>query len=319
MDIKKKRYYIVFTGLFLVILGMLIYALRPVKKIKKESNVLTKVSAVKTVKVVKAEKAKGLPLNFVYDVPSDYKRTIPHYVGMKRHIEDMDNMQIVCNGKNCKRQVLTTSKVKVYHTKKAKKTLSVVNGNVVFSKNNLKYLKSDVKIIGDLYIKDINFLKIPDNFSISLKSDTKSLYLFIVSFLLILLYRFYKFNKACVAFGGILIYSAVFENFAENLSDFFFLFICKVIFCCKTGRQNSKAHSLYKSDVFLLDMMIFCVWVENSQRVLVGCAVVAQYKVKLKLTITHTRNWCYGVVRSICVCENFVFFVTVCSPGIQYF
>ena len=164
MDIKKKRYYIVFTGLFLVILGMLIYALRPVKKIKKESNVLTKVSAVKTVKVVKAEKAKGLPLNFVYDVPSDYKRTIPHYVGMKRHIEDMDNMQIVCNGKNCKRQVLKTSKVKVYHTKKAKKTLSVVNGNVVFSKNNLKYLKSDVKIIGDLYIKDINFLKIPDNF-----------------------------------------------------------------------------------------------------------------------------------------------------------
>ena len=54
MNIKKKRYYIVFTGLFLVILGMLIYALRPVKKVKKESNVLTKVSAVKTLKVLKA-------------------------------------------------------------------------------------------------------------------------------------------------------------------------------------------------------------------------------------------------------------------------
>ena len=158
MNIQNKRYYVVFTGLFLILVGLFIYFLNPSKKVKKESAGLTKSKLVssKSVKKVKAEKAKGLPVNFVYEVPN-FKKTIPHNVGMKRHIEDMDKMQIVCNGKNCKRQVLTGANAKTYKCAKTKKQ-NVIKGDVLFSKNSLKHLKSNTKIVGDLYIKNINFL-----------------------------------------------------------------------------------------------------------------------------------------------------------------
>ena len=166
MNIQNKRYYVVFTGLFLILVGLFIYFLNPSKKVKKESVGLTKSKLVssKSVKKVKAEKAKGLPVNFVYEVPN-FKKTIPHNVGMKRHIEDMDKMQIVCNGKNCKRQVLTGANAKTYKCAKTKKQ-NVIKGDVLFSKNSLKHLKSNTKIVGDLYIKNINFLKIPANFTV---------------------------------------------------------------------------------------------------------------------------------------------------------
>ena len=170
---RNKKYYIVFTGLFLILLGFVIYFIDSSKKNKKAIVVLTKdasyaayqAKSVKVVKVVQKEKSKpkGLPVNYVYEIPN-FKRSIPHDLGMKRFVEELDNFQIICNGKNCKRQVLTGKNATTNCGVKRKVKFNVVNGDVVFSKNDLRYLKSYTKIVGDLYIKDIDFLKIPQNF-----------------------------------------------------------------------------------------------------------------------------------------------------------
>lgn len=167
----NKRYFIVFTGLFLILLGFFIYFIDSSKQNRKKTVVLTKpasytavqTKSVKVVKVVKKEKPKGLPVNYVYEIPN-FKRSIPHDLGMKRFIESLDNFQIICSGKNCKRQVLTGKGAKTTCGIKRKIRFNVVNGDVVFSKNSLQYLRSYTKVVGDLYIKDIDFLQIPHNF-----------------------------------------------------------------------------------------------------------------------------------------------------------
>lgn len=171
MNNINKRYYIVFTGLFLILIGFFVYFMDSSRKATKNVVTLTKPSSykvkatksLKVVKVVQKEKPKGLPVNYVYEIPN-FERSIPHYLGTKRFINDLDNFQIICSGKNCKRQVLTGKNAKSNCGKKVRKTFKVVNGDVVFSKNDLRYLNSYTKIIGNLYIKDIDFIKIPKNF-----------------------------------------------------------------------------------------------------------------------------------------------------------
>ncbi len=173
MAMDKKTYNIVFTGILLIFLGFAIYFIVVPKSNKnevKKNPVLTKVNT-NNVKndtkeyVVKSEKPKGLPLHFVYDVPVDYEKPLPHYVGTKCFVEELDNFKIVCASANCERQILTSVKVEVIKCKpRVVKTL--LRGDVLFTKGSLKYLKPNVRIIGDLYIKDIDFLEIPKNFDV---------------------------------------------------------------------------------------------------------------------------------------------------------
>ena len=167
----NKRYYIVFTGLFLILIGFFVYFMDSSKPSVKQITVSTKpnsyslkaTKSLKVVKVVQNEKPKGLPVNYVYEIPN-FKRSIPYSLGMKRFREELDNFQIICSGKNCNRQVLTGVNAKTDCGKKVRRKFNVVNGDVVFSKNDLRYLNSYTKIVGDLYIKDIDFIKIPKNF-----------------------------------------------------------------------------------------------------------------------------------------------------------
>lgn len=166
----NKRHYIVFTGLFLIFIGFFVYFIdsskRVVKTVQSTKPVSYSVETMKVVKVVHTEKPKGLPVNFVYEIPN-FERSIPYYLGTKRFINDLDNFQIICNGANCKRQVLTGKNAGTFNcNNKNKVRVKVVRGDVTFSKNDLKYLKSNTKIIGNLYIRDINFLKIPTNFTV---------------------------------------------------------------------------------------------------------------------------------------------------------
>ncbi|MBD5398904.1 hypothetical protein HDR60_05390 [bacterium] len=171
MNMDNKKYYIVFTGLFLIFVGFFVYFIDSSKKVENKTVSLTKpvsysVETVKVVKVVQAEKPKGLPLNYVYEIPN-FERSIPYYLGTKRFIEELDNFQIICSGKNCNRQILTGKNATTSNcNRKNNVKIKVVRGDVTFSKNNLKYLKSNTKIVGDLYIRDINFLKIPKNFAV---------------------------------------------------------------------------------------------------------------------------------------------------------
>lgn len=168
----KVNYRVVFGGIFLVILGSFLYFIAPSKKpVKLKSKAInfvkTKRQDVKVIEVVVCDSRDGLPLNFVYDAPDEYKRQIPWDLGMKHYIEDLDGLRIVCASQNCDKQVLTTKYAKVQKLKDTTKvSVTFIDGDVELSKNNLEYLKSNIRIVGDLYIRDINFLKIPKNFSV---------------------------------------------------------------------------------------------------------------------------------------------------------
>lgn len=172
MAMDKRKYNIIFTGLFLFVLGFVIYFISVPKSKPKNLAKSTKVAKNNYKQIaqvqnnVKNEKPKGLPLHFVYDVPDDYERVVPNYVGTKRFREDLDNFQIVCGSPNCDRQVLTSITVEIVNCKPHKNNITVLNGDVLFTKGSLKFLKPNVRVMGDLYIKDIDFLKIPNNFDV---------------------------------------------------------------------------------------------------------------------------------------------------------
>ena len=172
MNTEQKRYILVFTGLFLIIIGGLLY----IKSLKK-SPVYQKKEVIKAyIKANKKEKIENIfvpynkptKLNFVYDEGIDFKRSVSLNAGLKKYDGDknISDLKVLCNGKNCSRQVLTSKDTAVFKPKKKSKKITVVNGDVVFKKGNLAHLKSNTKIVGDLYIKDINFIKIPKNFQV---------------------------------------------------------------------------------------------------------------------------------------------------------
>ncbi len=171
MNTEQKRYLLVFIGLFLMILGGIIY-MKTYKKSEKEikkDKIKVYIMANEKVKPenIFVPFAKPTKVNFVYDDGVEFKRGIPLSLGMKSYTGDkiLNNSKLLCNGKDCRKQVLTSNKTKVVKHKKAEK-YTIISGNVLFTKGHLEYLKSNVKIEGDLYIKDINFVKIPKNFHI---------------------------------------------------------------------------------------------------------------------------------------------------------
>ena len=172
MNTEQKRYVLVFTGLFFMILGGIIYmkSYRKSAKEIKKSEVRAYIMANKEDKPenIFVPFARPTKVNFVYDDGVEFKRGIPLSAGLKDYAGDtfLNSSKIVCNGKNCRKQVLTSKNTKVFKRKKEAKRLTVVSGNVLFTKGHLEYLKSNTRIEGDLYIKDINFLKIPKNFQV---------------------------------------------------------------------------------------------------------------------------------------------------------
>ena len=171
MNTEQKRYLLVFTGLFLMILGGLLY----IKTYKKSAKEIKKNQIRAYIIANKEDKPENIfvpfdrptKVNFVYD-DAPFKRDIPISAGLKEYRNDkyLNNAKIVCNGKNCRRQALVSKNAKVVKIRKAGKSVNVIDGNVLLSKNNLKKLKSNTRINGDLYIKDINFLRIPKDFCV---------------------------------------------------------------------------------------------------------------------------------------------------------
>ncbi len=165
MNAEQKRYVIVFTGLLLIFLGGILFLNKP-----SESE---KTMIVKTISKVTEEKSSN---QFVpYERPTKLNHTyyselsISSDEGIKEYDGDkyMDEFRVVCSGKNCKKQILTSKNSFVFNkTSSHKKKVEVVKKDVVFSKGNLNHLKENVKIVGNLYVKDINFLKIPKNFKV---------------------------------------------------------------------------------------------------------------------------------------------------------
>ncbi|MBR1544499.1 MAG: hypothetical protein IJ638_00960 [Alphaproteobacteria bacterium] len=172
MNTEQKRYALVFTGLFLMILGGFIY----MKTYKKSAKEIKKAEIRAYIKANKEDKSENIfvpfarptKVNFVYDDVVEFKRSIPLSAGLKKYAGDrhLSRSKLLCNGKNCRKQVLTSKNTSVVRCKKPSSRVKVISGNVLFTKGHLEYLKSDIRIEGDLYIKDISFVKIPKNFHV---------------------------------------------------------------------------------------------------------------------------------------------------------
>ena len=85
MNVEQKRYIVVFTGLFLIILGGLLY----MKSLKKSSVYKQKEAIKAYIKANKVEKLDNVfvpykrptKLNFVYDEGVDFKRSVFLFIG----------------------------------------------------------------------------------------------------------------------------------------------------------------------------------------------------------------------------------------------
>ena len=61
-------------------------------------------------------------------------------------------------------------------------------------------------------------------------------------------------------------------------------------FLFQAAGQHGKAHDLDQADVFLFDVMQFCMGVEHAQRMLWGGDVVAQHQIQLVSAVPHPGN-----------------------------
>ena len=185
MTKEQKRYIIVFTGLFLMIIGGLIFLNTKSKKDTTNTN-----SAKAELKIlIENNKKEAKPenifvayprptkLNYIYDENTKFQRTISETRGTITYTGDkyLGNLQVVCGGSNCSRQVVTHKKAIVYdiptmHRMLAKQAMPkprTIRGNVVITKGKLDALKPNTKIIGNVYIKNINYIRIPKNFTVN--------------------------------------------------------------------------------------------------------------------------------------------------------
>ncbi len=172
MNTEQKRYVLVFTGLFLMIVGGILF-LKSLNRSAIDSEKFKVKAYIVANKVEKPENIfvpfnRPTKLNYIYDEGKEFKRDIPMTMGLKKYVGDkyLDDYRIVCAGKNCSRQVLTSQESFVLKNKNISPKTLLVKGDIVFSKGHLDYLKSNTCILGDVYIKDIDFLKIPKNFKV---------------------------------------------------------------------------------------------------------------------------------------------------------
>ena len=68
-------------------------------------------------------------------------------------------------------------------------------------------------------------------------------------------------------------------------------------FLLQAAGQNGQTHDLDEADIFLFDMVQFCVRVEHAQRVLLGGDVIAQHQIQLIFAVPHPGDGGDGVVR----------------------
>ena len=133
MNTEQKRYLLVFTGLFLMILGGLLY----IKTYKKSAKEIKKDQIRSYIIANKENKPENIfvpfnkptKVNFVYD-DIHFKRKLPVSAGLKEYRNDryLNNAKVVCNGKNCKRQALVSKNAKVIKIRKSGKNVNVIDG-----------------------------------------------------------------------------------------------------------------------------------------------------------------------------------------------
>ena len=187
MDTKKKMYLIVFAGIVLIAAGVLLYRFsRPKESAETSKNSVT--TTITMERVIKADalksndvgnfradsmpgpavvniRYKSQPLDFVYE-KRGFAPSVPHYVGTRRPSSGLDGLRIVCAGKECERQVITSKIAEVANPCPARVKPTIVKGDVVFSKSTMKKMRGNMRIIGNLYIEGVDYIKIPRNFMV---------------------------------------------------------------------------------------------------------------------------------------------------------
>ena len=174
MNTEQKRYILVFTGIFLIILGGLIYLNSSKKTTVNDEKKAQILAFIETNKVERPENIfkpceKPSKLNFIYDEHLDFKRSIPLDAGMKSANMNkyLNNLKVVCSGKNCRNQVVTVKDTYVLKkTRTVAKKINVIEGNLEITAGHVKKIKSDTVVKGDLYIVGVNFLRVPKNFKV---------------------------------------------------------------------------------------------------------------------------------------------------------
>ena len=198
MTNEQKRYIIVFTGLFLMVLGGLLY-LNSQNKKSNSANKKNKPNAELQILIKNAKKPENIftpyprptKVNYIYGEDTKFMRTIPNSYGTISYSGDgyLNNLRLVCGGKNCPRQVIINKRTAKYDiatlnrmianhkqvrvtkmmaksTASQKVKTNVIRGDVVITKGELSALKPNTKIVGNVYIKNINSLRIPHNFKV---------------------------------------------------------------------------------------------------------------------------------------------------------
>ena len=206
MTKEQKRYTFVFTGLFLMILGGILYLNHlNNKKNLSDTNVKTRAevkirienSGLKRAENIFIPYTRPTKLNYIYGENVTFVRGIPSSQGTIEYTGDkyINNLRVVCGGPNCSRQVVTRKKssgirnwqvskkstmretlynmtrsyngennVHINTKKRTNKKVKVIRGNIEITKGKVEQLKPNTKIIGNLYIRNVNFLRIPENF-----------------------------------------------------------------------------------------------------------------------------------------------------------
>ena len=163
---ENKKYILVLSGIVLCAIGGLLYITKPKK--------------IKSVAKIKREQIKQLLANnstltkennFKPCVkPTKLNQTFDNII----KINSISNINNKYNTETIKRDFNTTIKLtfepkinkrinKYYKIIKTK----IVRGNLYLSKGNLEYLKPNTDIVGDVYINNIDRLKIPYNVRIA--------------------------------------------------------------------------------------------------------------------------------------------------------
>jgi hypothetical protein len=120
MTKEQKRYILVFTGLFLMVLGGIIYFNHKNQKENlSNENIQTKAELKIRIENAGTKKAnifvpyaRPTKLNYIYGENVTFIREIPSTQGTVKYTGDkyMNNLRVVCGGPNCSRQVVTRKK-----------------------------------------------------------------------------------------------------------------------------------------------------------------------------------------------------------------
>ena len=180
MKIKHANYIIVFTGIILVVAGL---AIRGFQKKNDKKNHLAKAPATAAGKTKRANdienfratitlknevsnaRAKSKGLNYAYGV-EDFKPSLPANAGERPRARDkVDGLTLTCFD-DCRTQILAKRRA-VERFERAYGPAETHRGDVRLGKKNVAELKENTRIVGNLYISNLNNVRIPCGFSVS--------------------------------------------------------------------------------------------------------------------------------------------------------